>query len=316
MTMENKIYYYLDQIKKLQNGEFVPPVSCEIDPSNQCPADCSFCMFSQYIKTSRVHMKWDVYLKLIYELKHLGTKSITFTGGGEPLMNPKFNDMAQVAHDLGFEIGLVTNGILMNELQNAELFKFIRVSLDAGTHETYQKVKGIDAFSKVVENMTAALKINKTVGISYVVGPDNNTMDELNMAQGLADNLGAAYIQFKPMYINGGIFTDYKLPTSTETTIKTPRYKTGEKLPCIIAHLVGVVTADNSVYYCCQGRGKLNYRLGSISQESFESLWRQRLKHTNIALRQCPPCRYSNYAKTVKELLKEGDYFFEHKYFL
>ena len=36
MSMDNKIYYYLDQIEKLNKGEFVAPVSCEIDPSNSC----------------------------------------------------------------------------------------------------------------------------------------------------------------------------------------------------------------------------------------------------------------------------------------
>ena len=312
--MEQKIYYYLDQIKKIQQGEFVPPVTVEIDPSNACPADCSFCMFQDYIKSARVHLKWDLYLKLIYELKHLEIKSITFTGGGEPLANPKFNEMVQVAHDLGFEIGLVTNGILLEMLKKPEYFKFIRVSLDASDAEMYTKVKGVDAFDRVIKNIENTLKKNPTVGISYVVGPDNNY--NLDVAQQIADDLKVVYIQFKPCHIGNEIFTDYKLPEKYETTIITPRYKIRDLLPCAIAHLVGIVTADGGVYYCCHGRGKLNYRIGSIGHETFESLWRQRLEYKNIAIRQCPPCRYANYARAVKELLKEGDYFFEHRNFI
>ncbi len=315
MSMENKIYYYLDQLKLIEKGEFVPPVTCEIDPSNACPADCNFCMFSDYIKTSRVHLKWDLYIKLIYELKHIGTKSVTFTGGGEPLANPRFNDMVQLAHDLGFEIGLITNGILLDKLARPNYFKFIRVSLDASDAEMYKKVKGVDQFNFVLNNIKNILPENPNLGISYVVTPDNR--DGLQEAQDIADKMEVAYIQFKPSYINGGIYQEWRMPEVTsQSTIKTPRYKITDRLPCNIAHLVGVVTADGGVYYCCQGRGRMNYRIGSIGQESFESLWRQRLTHKNISTRQCPPCRYGNYAKVVKELLKEGDYFFEQKLFL
>jgi len=312
--MDKKIYYYLEKIKKIQNNVFVPPVSCEIDPSNACNAKCSWCMFAEYRKHSTNHLKWDHYLKLVYELKHLGTKSITFTGGGEPLMNPKFNDMVDVAKNLGFELGLVTNGIQLHELKRPEYFKFIRVSLDSSNQEMYEKVKGVDFFPRVIENIKDAVRRNGTVGLSYVVGPDNrNGIEE---AQTLADSLKVAYIQFKPMYINGGIYEDFRMPDEEPNTIETKRYKAGERLPCHIAHLVGVVTADGGVYYCCQGRGKTNFYIGSIAHESFEAIWRRRLLHRNYHIKQCPPCRYMNYAKGIKDLLEEGDLFFEHKNFL
>lgn len=311
--MEQKIAYYLDEINKLQNGEYVNPVSVEIDPSNVCNAKCYWCMFSEYREKSQAMLSWDVYLKLIYELNHLGVKSITFTGGGEPLVNRKFNDMVQVAKGLGLEVGLVTNGILLHKLKFPDQFKFIRVSLDASNPEMYLNTKGVDRFDQVIENIQMTLKKNKTVGLSYVVGPTNNT--NLDQAEEMAHELGVAYIQIKPAYIENRIFTDYKLPSGKEV-IGTKRYKRAEKINCIIAHLTGIVTADSGVYYCCQGRGKMNFYLGSVSNESFESIWRRRLSYDNIRLTQCPPCRYASYANYFKTLIDEGDMFFEHRYFL
>lgn len=311
--MEEKIVYYLNEIKKLENGEFVPPVTCEIDPSNACPLDCNFCMFEKYRKESNIHMSMENYLRLVYDLNRIGTKSITFTGGGEPIANPNFNKMVDIACDLGFEVGLVTNGVLLDKVNRPSRFKFIRVSLDASDAETYKLVKGADYFDKVIHNITEALKQNPTVGISYVVGPDNDK--NLKIAQTMAHDLGVAYIQFKPAYINGDIY-NFRMPNQTDETIKTKRYKLREKLPCLIAHLVGVVTADGSVYYCCQHRGKMNFYLGSIAQEQFSEIWKRRLGHKNFDTRQCPMCRYGNYSKYLKELLQQGDLFFEHKNFL
>ena len=311
--MDEKIFYYLNDIKKIQHGEYVNPVSCEIDPSNECPANCSFCMYAQYIKTSRATLKWENYLKLVYELKYLGVKSITYTGGGEPICNPRFNDMVDLAHELGFEIGLITNGILLNKVKRPEYFKFIRISLDSSDSEMYKKVKGVDYFDRVIKNISLTVKKNPMVGISYVVCPDNNY--NLDVAEELAKSLDVLYIQIKPACINNQLFTDYKTPKG-EKVIKTDRFKIYKKLPCDIAHLIGIVTADSGVYYCCQGRGKPNFYIGSIAHESFEAIWRRRLNHKNISINQCPSCRYNGYAKAIKTLVDEGNIFFQHRNFL
>lgn len=311
--MDEKITFYLEEIKQIKNQEFIPPVTCEIDISNKCSLDCKFCMCSKYIKNSRVDMTMENYLRLIYDLKRIGTRSITFTGGGEPLENPLFNKFIDIAFDLQFEVGLITNGMFLDKVQKLSKFKFIRVSLDASDSETYKIVKGVDCFDKVVENIKNALKQNKTVGISYIVGPDNNT--RLVDAQTLADTLGVIFIQFKPAYINNEAFK-FKMPKQEETTMKTYRYKTGERLPCQIAHLVGIVTADGGVYYCSHHRGEPQFYIGSISQESFESLWTKRLHYKNFAIKQCPPCRYANYARYLKELTSKGELFFDHRHFL
>ena len=312
MSMNNKIYYYIDQVEKLERGEFVPPITCEIDPSNKCNLDCDFCMFKDYRSKSNEVLPWSVYTNVLGDLREIGTKSITFTGGGEPLTNPRFNQMVGAALMLGFEVGLVTNGILLHKVENLDEFKFIRVSLDAHNREDYVNLKGIDYFNTVLENISNALKWNKIIGLSYVVCDKNN--EDLHKAEELANELGVAYLQVKPAYLNEEIFIDFEYPDG-RPTIGTKRHMPEDNTPCTIAALVGIVGADSHAYYCCQHRGVERFDLGSLKEHSFTDLWKKRLAlKPNISM--CPPCRYMNYTKAYKKILDDGDLFFQHRNFL
>jgi MoaA/NifB/PqqE/SkfB family radical SAM enzyme len=270
-------------------------------------------MFDDYLEANRINLNYDVYQSLLCELRELRTKSITFTGGGEPLVHPKIGCMIKDALKMGFELGLVTNGVMLDKIEeHIDKFLFIRVSLDSYTREMYEEVKGGDFFDKVIENIKMALTKNKTVGLSYVVNDKNN--QRLELAQELADELGVAYIQFKPAYINGGTFKDYKLP-SGKGVIETDRYLAKDHVPCSIASLVGIVGADANVYFCCQFRGNPEFLLGNLNQNSFGEIWKERLKMVPD-ISKCPQCRYMNYAKAYKEIIDRGTLFFKHRNFL
>ena len=157
-----------------------------------------------------------------------------------------------------------------------------------------------------------ALEKNKTIGISYVINDKNN--DRLELAEELADELGVAYIQMKPAYINGGTFKDYKLPNG-KTVIRTDRYLAEDHIPCSIASLVGIVAATGAVYFCCQFRGDDRFKLGDLNYDPFGEIWKRRLD-LKPDISKCPQCRYMNYSKAYKEILKKGTLFFKHRNFL
>lgn len=312
--MERKIYYYLDEVNRMRNGDYVNPVSCEIDPSNRCMLNCEFCMYKDYRKENAVDLELPVYEKLIHELKEIGVESITFTGGGEPLMNLNFNEMAKMAFDLGFQVGLITNGVLLNTINDIEKFTFIRISLDAGTSETYYKIKKVDRFNLVLNNIKEAVSKKATVGLSFVICEENKK--EIRLAQHLAAELEVEYIQFKPAWVNGNSYRIFDSEEEiTRKTIVTQRYMAKNNLPCIIAGLVGIVGADSNLYFCCQYRGNEKFKLGSLKKNSFEELWGKRLGiFPDVS--KCPQCRYMNYAKAYSDLIEEKSLFFDHRYFL
>lgn len=61
-----------------------------------------------------------------------GTRAVTVTGGGEPLMHRHLDKMVKKMHQLGIAMGLVTNGSLASKWTPGifSLFSWIRVSYD------------------------------------------------------------------------------------------------------------------------------------------------------------------------------------------
>lgn len=315
--MERKILYYLDAIRDIQAGKIVWPVTCEIDPSNACMLDCEFCMFRDYLQKQRdcgnnVFLDVGVYSRLLNDLRDVGVKSITFTGGGEPLMHKDINAMIDMAVSAGMEVGLVTNGVLLERLRDPKVFKFIRVSLDAPNAEVYKKIKGKDFFDKVIANVCTCIDAGCTVGVSYVLRPDNEGLTDDMKA--LAEKIGLEYVQFKPD-------TSSRTPVGVNVDkgdrgIITERYVAKNLLPCHIAGLVAIVNADGNVAYCCQYRGPGPLSLGNLYHSSFKDIWARRNAITPD-VSKCPPCRYMNYAKLYEEVvLGKATYFFNHRNFL
>jgi len=259
-------------------------------------------------------LDWTQYRLLLRDLALMQVKSVTFTGGGEPLMHPRFNSMLEMALAGGFEAGLITNGVRLDQVEPAlvEQLKFVRVSLDASCRELYARIKGRDCFDRALNGIRSALELNAMVGISYVVCEENR--QDLEAAAALAESLDAAYIQFKPALVGGRIFTDYQLPDGGPV-IATDRYSAEDMLPCAIAQLVGVVSATGEVYYCCQHRGNAAYALGNLAEDCFPDIWLQRGRVApDIA--SCPQCRYMNYARSYRAIVENGTMFFDHRRFL
>ena len=74
--------------------------------------------------------------------------------GGEPLVSPCFDDVAQYIHTLGFRIGIVTNGVLIDK--HAETIKNfidrIYLSVD-GPEKIHDSIRGDGVFKKLCKNL-------------------------------------------------------------------------------------------------------------------------------------------------------------------
>lgn len=311
--VSKKIYYYLDRVEAAVEGEVVMPVTCEIDLSNRCQLDCSFCMYKDFRKKNSGLLPWTLYVKLIRDLASAGVRSATFTGGGEPLTHPNFSVFVDIAKFSGLEVGLITNGVAAELiLEEASKFKFVRVSLDAGTPETYAKIKGRSYFYRVLQNVRKLVYSGVTVGISFVVCEENK--HEIPLIEKIGVDLGVKYVQIKPAWINGSVFSGYSAKSS-ELSLISSRARAKDLLPCAVASLVGVVSATGDVYYCCQHRGNPKYRLGNLADDCFPALWESR-PGLSPDISSCPMCRYVEYAESYRELVSEGTMFFKHRNFL
>lgn len=299
-SIGSKIIAHLEKVDRVVEGDTPELVSCEIDTSNFCQNNCSWCIYKDYLKCNRVHMNYTLYEQVIRELNDMGCKSITFTGGGEPTMHPRFVDMVMHAYFQGFEIGLITNGIKLHKLLPIlSMFKFIRVSVDSVNTKDYFELKGTHVFKIVCDNIKRAVEQHTTdIGISMVY--ESGMQDKVPLFQQLGKDLQVNYTQVKAVVDNSVDQTGEEMKNMGGGTITT-RYKADSMLPCVIAGLIGQVAATGKVHYCCIHRGDDDYLIGDLNKDSLQSIMYKRMKF-NPNLSKCITCRYMNYAKEYEKV--------------
>lgn len=315
--MNRKVFTYLREIDALVAGKYVPPVTYEIDLSNRCQNRCYFCMFEKFLQENREFISLEDGRQLIKEIAEANGKSITFTGGGEPLTNPHFAEISDLALSLGLRLGLVTNGIaLPDHIDILKGFDFVRVSLDAATTDTWEKIKGNRWFNRSIRGIKelVALEDGPDVGISFIILEENK--HEIPAIKALAKELDVKYLQIKPDIRQPPELLDQ---SDEKRVVITERYvaNVGDaKYACAIAGLVGQVTADLDMYYCCQHRGKPEFKVGSLKDQTLEQIQRGRVDFVPD-ISKCVTCRYMNYALGYKAV-KDADkwIFLRHKEFL
>ena len=106
--------------------------------------------------------------------------------GGEPLTYPDFDKIAACLTENEFELGIVTNGVLIDKHIDVlkESFKKIYVSIDGSEH-VHDSIRGIGVFDKVCQNLkllegTAAKLVIMTVISEAVIDELESLPDKLS----------------------------------------------------------------------------------------------------------------------------------------
>jgi radical SAM protein with 4Fe4S-binding SPASM domain len=332
-----KILTHLGTIRKFSRGNNPFPVSCEIDPSNLCNHDCLWCYFVDSRKGTRTNLKKETLFSLIDDLAKGGTKSVTLTGGGEPLVNPATMEAIARTHAKGMRVGLVTNGGLLDEGKNKVIVSccdFVRISLDAVDRKSHSKLHKphnptADNFEMVLKNLSSLVALRRklrkkiTIGIGFLVHSDNYR--KLSSLASWLKKAGADYLQIRPIFIPGNeaitrvwvtaykeirkaiALTDrsfYVFPIKQRYEEIMSRHKNYSC--CNIHNLLSVVGADANVYMCSLFRGDGRFSFGSLYENSFAEIWsgkRRKEVLRSFDIRKCPACRYNTYNEILQYVL-------------
>jgi MoaA/NifB/PqqE/SkfB family radical SAM enzyme len=130
-------------------------------------------------------------------------KSIDFTGGGEPLLQPRLPEWIAEAHAAGCETGFLSNGLLLKKEKLQQILNagvdWICISMDGANAEMYQKIRIGSDFELVCENVAhiAKMRIHRTPKIMI-----NFVLMDLNFHQiedivRLASRLGVDQLNIK-----------------------------------------------------------------------------------------------------------------------
>lgn len=122
-----KLYKHLDKLRMLQNGKIVPIV-IHVSPTNICQENCNFCCFRNRKKA--LEMPFEVLKQGVSEFYGLGSRAIEITGGGEPTLYTKINEMIRWLSYLGMHIGMNTNAVESQNVDCWEMLDWVRVSLN------------------------------------------------------------------------------------------------------------------------------------------------------------------------------------------
>ncbi|MBZ0271945.1 radical SAM protein [bacterium] len=311
---EFKIINHLDRVQAVLRGELAPPVTLEIDPTNVCNHDCVWCIDIDNRTTYNTHLKRKAIFDVLTEARELGVESIVFKGGGEPMIYPRFDGLLRHAKDLGFEIGVITNGEKIIDYADAlaETCAWLRVSLDAGSAETHRRVhqpKRARAYERIWEGIDAVSR-RVYVGVIYIIHPV--TYHEMTVAAQRAKETGCRYIGFKRVVADAELFDaeQYMAIEANYLVAKKDledasfgvmgfRIYNFSKGPnatpydlCLGHHLIGILCANGEMYACCSTRGNPAFSFGSVYESSLTEIWHGEKRREVLARINAKTCRH------------------------
>jgi radical SAM protein with 4Fe4S-binding SPASM domain len=135
------------------------PDVIDIELTNTCNLKCPMCPTGRRELTrKRGFMSWEVYLKIMKELKNTGTP-IRMVRWGEPMLNKEFWTFLATAGYYDIPVHLNTNGYFLDEscLELFELFKL--ASIKISIHEESNKVMDTVKLLKKMKNTYTSVSV-------------------------------------------------------------------------------------------------------------------------------------------------------------
>jgi len=175
----------------------------QVESSLACNLRCIMCPWEQAIKRAAAggRMSGEIWEGIRPHLTEV--ESIDFTGGGEPLLQPRLMDWVVEAKAAGCRVGFTTNGLLLRADLSEELVQagldWVCFSLDAATPDVYHQIRRGSDFGKVCENISRLAAMRRGSGlktmINYVLMPMNAQQVEDIIS--VAADLGVDQVNFK-----------------------------------------------------------------------------------------------------------------------
>lgn len=290
-----------------EKAKHVYPLYWEITTSAACNHRCTFCSVDA-IGYPPDLLDADILIERMAEAQKLGVKSVMFAGTGEPLVHKRISDIALGAKNAGLDYAFTTNGVLL--LKNNGMPKlglcaatWIKVSLNAGSQETYVKVHKTDAkdWDKVWAGLKTLVALRNTtgskttIGVQCVVLPEN--VYEMRELASLCVDAGVDYLVLKPY--SQGTFSithqyedvDYKEMRSYLAGVKDFDSKTFKVIyrgtaineeidkkhrypKCLATPMFWCYVMGNGDFFTCSAHlMDKRFCIGNINTQTFQEIW-------------------------------------------
>jgi radical SAM protein with 4Fe4S-binding SPASM domain len=148
--------------------------------TRQCNLKCIHCYSDSDARSYPGELNWEECTGVLDDLAQYGVPGVLLSGG-EPMIHPKFYDLATYARSKGLRVTLSTNGTLIDEEAAQRLkqigFAYVGISLDGmgDTHDYFRGRKG--AFEKTAAAFRHCKGVGQKVGLRLTLS--NNTLTDL-----------------------------------------------------------------------------------------------------------------------------------------
>ena len=282
----------------MKDGKIIP-LHIQLIPTNACNLSCSFCSCSDRDKKRKLTL--EQITEIFDTSKKYGTKAVTVTGGGDPLMHKQINEIIDYAGKNDIEVGLVTNGLLLNRLDKHNNLTWCRIS------SSDDRVPAYDT----IEN---ALKINPKTdfAFSHVLTKNPNYNIIKNMITFANDNnfshvrIVSDLLDLDNVSMNG-LSTIVKSVGIDDSKVIYQGRKDNTKgnKNCYISLLKPVISPEG-ISPCCGAQYALDgskndmiekMRMGKV--EDLETIFKNQ-KHFDGSI--CDRCYYSEYNSSLEKI--------------
>lgn len=330
-----KAAWHIGKIQDLRDGRDVIPSHVQIILSDLCNQDCHFCAYRMDggfstekfadefgNKNPNRRIPTEKALEIIEDCAALGVEAIEFTGGGEPTVHPDWLKIIGRAQELGMQTGLVTNAVKLKDDPVIDKLTWLRVSLDAGTPETYERVRKSKAWNKVQSNLQMlGKKTGPYVGVGFVVTREN--YQELFRCAALVKSTGIPYLRVSAMFSTGGAdyyeglieeikaqrllaksleIETFKIVDFFDDRVNDLRSEKPNYSFCGYQQFVLYIGGDQKVYTCCTNAYTTHGEIGDLSKTSFRD-WLKAYRRYDFDAKSCHHCQFNNKNKVIEYMI-------------
>lgn len=262
--------------------------------TNKCNLKCLYCYADERTSPEDI-LRFQDYLNIIDSINNICKNAEIVITGGEPLLSDYALSIAEYAKNKGNQIHLLTNGILINELnvnQISEVSDLVKISLDGSTPEINDSTRGKGSFSKIMKSIDLLIQHKAPLKISMTV-----TKNNVNDIETMANKFGSL-ISFAPLFKAGRAKSNkalaitgkeyYKALTAakgvnplSDLCVSLDRAKKQKIMKCAIGD-AEISISDNGDVYPCHLLHIPQFLAGNVKEQNLESIY-----NTSDKLREC-----------------------------
>ena len=175
----------------------------QVEPTMDCNLKCCMCPWMN-LRLPGSSMDWKTFEAAA---RYFGlAEEVDLTGGGEPLLHPRLEEMVRQVKSAGCMVGFSTNATLLFPDRSQSLLEagldWIAYSIDGATPATYEKIRVGASFEKVMKNIAGVQQLKERRGskkpramLFFVMMKEN--VHELSAMVRLAKSMGIDQIVAK-----------------------------------------------------------------------------------------------------------------------